>query len=67
MKNLYNIDNFDWEIYVQYNPDLKNNNIVTKEQAFNHFKNVGFKENRFISSTQLQIYHSYDWNNYKNK
>lgn len=67
MKSLYHIDNFDWEIYAYCNPDLKKNNIITKEQVLNHFKTFGLKENRFINSKQLQLYFYYDWNLYKNE
>ena len=67
MKNLYHIDNFDWEIYLLCNPDLKKSNINTKSQALNHFKTNGINENRFINTTLLQIYYTYDWITYKKK
>lgn len=39
-------DNFDWEFYTNYYPDLKNAGINTKEKALNHYHNYGHKENR---------------------
>ena len=66
MESLYNVNNFEWDIYLLCNPDLKKNNINTKEQAFIHFKNYGINENRFININLLKLYYFNDWVKYKN-
>ena len=40
------MDNFDWKYYVENNPDLKENNITTKEKAIKHWNSYGKNENR---------------------
>jgi hypothetical protein len=38
---------FDWEIYLELNPDLtENDSNITKEDAYNHWINYGKKEGR---------------------
>ena len=40
MKNLYQLDDLDWEIYLLCNPDLKKNNMtIGNELSLKHFKN----------------------------
>ena len=67
MKNLYQLDDLDWEIYLLCNPDLKKNNILTQQQSIKHFKDSGINENRFINTKLLELYNHYDWNIYRNK
>jgi hypothetical protein len=45
-------DIFDWEIYIELNPDLK---LLSKEEAINHWNKFGTMENR--------LYY-FDWFNY---
>ena len=40
------IDNFDWKFYASNNLDLIDNNIISKEELWNHWINFGKFENR---------------------
>jgi hypothetical protein len=40
------IEDFDWNFYIENNLDLKENNINTKESAINHWINFGQYEDR---------------------
>lgn len=41
-----NIQDFDWNFYIENNLDLKENNINTKESAIEHWLSFGQNENR---------------------
>ena len=45
-EDLADFDEFDWEMYIELNSDLKNFGVVTKEVAYNHWKHHGIKEGR---------------------
>lgn len=45
------VKNFDWEIYLLNYPELVNKGIKTKEDAINHYKKIGFFENRSFKIT----------------
>ena len=47
--------NFGKDDYLEFNPDLINNDICTKDKAIIHFKNNGFKENRLYSNYHYLI------------
>jgi hypothetical protein len=57
----YNIDIFDWEYYLNYYVDLKDSNIKTKIEAFDHWINNGIKENRIFFKL---TYKFFDWEKY---
>jgi len=40
------LKNFDWEIYLLNYPELASKGVKTREDAINHYKRVGFFENR---------------------
>lgn len=48
-----NLKQFDYKFYINYYKDLKENNIDTYEKAYQHYKNHGLNENRFISAEHL--------------
>ena len=60
------MNNFEWNIYLNQNPDLVENNINTKEKAFIHFKMHGKNEKRFYNKKMVDLWENYDWNKYKN-
>src|SRR5258706_15773439 len=65
-KNLANQD-FDWENYLLFNPDLGNARIDTQEKALQHWLEFGIKENRygFKPSEFLKTMMTYfDWEFY---
>ena len=66
MNNFYNINYFEWDIYLEKNPDLVKNNINTKEKAIIHFKTHGINEKRFINRKMIELWENYDWIKYKN-
>lgn len=45
-KTIINYENFNWKYYVNRYLDLKNSNIITKKQAWEHLINFGEKELR---------------------
>ena len=59
--NHSNINEFDYEFYIQYYDDLLVNGIFNKELAYNHYINNGIKENR-ISNLNFN-YHYYKLHN----
>ena len=63
MSNSYhsNIDELDYEFYIQYYDDLLLNGIYNKELAFNHYINNGEGEKR-ISNLNFN-YHYYKLHN----
>lgn len=61
--NLYIMNNFfDWEFYLDYNKDLKNNNINNQEKAWLHYIKFGIYENRIVYKKK-----NFDWEFYVNK
>lgn len=47
--------NFDWEVYVELNSDLKDSGVSTKMDAYHHWKNHGINEGRL---------YKFDWCTY---
>jgi GR25 family glycosyltransferase involved in LPS biosynthesis len=66
MNEYYNLENFDWNIYLDKNPDLIKNNINTMEKAIIHFKTHGINEKRIINKKMIELWENYDWLKYKN-
>jgi len=64
--------NFDWKFYLYANPDLKKDNIITKNQAEKHFFNYGRFENRKykiekkVNDFDNNIYYIINKNKYDN-
>lgn len=55
-------ENFNWKKYIAYYKDLKNDNIDTKEKAWNHWIKYGEKEGRvYFDYTE---YKNFDWETY---
>ncbi len=55
-------ENFNWKKYVTYYQDLKNDNLDTKEKAWNHWTKYGEKEGRiYFDYTE---YKNFDWETY---
>ncbi len=50
-----NVDNFDWQFYLTYYPDLKTAGIDTSKKALDHYLLHGYKEKRLIHSDSLHI------------
>jgi hypothetical protein len=48
MKIEINKENFDWKFYIEYHTDLKENEILLKDDAWDHWINNGIYENREI-------------------
>ena len=61
-KNILDINSFHWKFYVNFYDDL----YVLKnyKDALLHYKNKGFKENRFFSIYHNYLYLNYDWEKY---
>ena len=55
------IDDFDFEFYIFYYPDLKKANIVSLKSAFYHFKNKGLKEGRYGTKNDADIFFNNSW------
>jgi len=64
MYKYYNIEKFDWKIYLENNLDL--NNINNEKKAIIHFINHGIKEYRIINEEMVKLWNNYDWGQYKN-
>lgn len=47
--NTITYENFDWELYININKDLKQCNIFNKESAWSHWSNCGSVEERAVS------------------
>ena len=65
--NKIDIDNFNWDLfqwtfYKTIYPDLK---IKNEKQAIDHFKKIGYKQNRLHSIRDSYLYDSFDWHRYK--
>ena len=61
----YNLENFEWNIYLEYNEDLFKNNINTEKKAIIHFINHGINEYRIINKEMVLLWKNYDWFKYK--
>ena len=70
-------NSFDWEKYIFYYEDLENDNIDTKEKAWNHWKKHGKKEGRIYfdlneksttkpMSLDMTIDEYFNWDKYVN-
>jgi hypothetical protein len=70
-------DSFDWENYIFFYEDLQNDNINTKEKAWNHWKKHGKNEGRLYfdlknknsnapTSFDMSIDDYFDWEKYVN-
>ena len=53
--------NFDWEFYLVYYPDLKKNGLATQKQAQWHYNRYGKKEGRICNKNEV------DWHFYLKK
>ena len=56
---------FDWRFYVSYNSDLTN--VSSKKEAWNHFIEYGFNENRYYSKDLIKeemLKIGFDWKFY---
>ena len=63
--NLCNeLDNFDWKKYVNTYTDLQQNNITTKEKAWNHWICHGKKERRVFYVVNEIEYDNFNWEQY---
>jgi len=58
-------ENFNWIKYVSYYSDLKNDNINTKEKAYNHWIKYGKNEGRIYFDNNAE-YENFDWKTYVN-
>jgi len=47
-------DLFNWKDYIDLNPDIKKY-VKTKDEAINHWKNIGLKEMRLCNKKQLEV------------
>jgi hypothetical protein len=43
---------FDWQFYLKHNPDLKDRDITTEEQAIEHYSNYGYLEERWSNEEE---------------
>ena len=64
--NKIKLEDFHWEFYLFMNEDLSKNNILTYQEAYEHFKENGIKEDRFYSHSQYLLFLNYNWNQYIN-
>ena len=62
---IMNINNFDWEFYLDYYKDLRKNGIKTENQAINHYLTHGKKEKRIINKNMIKN-KEFDWEFYTN-
>jgi hypothetical protein len=62
-------DDFDWEFYLGFYPDLTNAGVTTKEQALDHWWNHGRWEERAYNQQLIEILveipDDFDWKFYK--
>ena len=48
------LETFDWEFYLSVNPDLRlSQGVSSKEEAVDHYKRAGYKEDRWASPYDL--------------
>jgi glycosyltransferase involved in cell wall biosynthesis len=53
----FTFDDFDYEYYLENNPDLKASNIISKEQLWKHWISFGYKENRHARKiNEIKLY-----------
>lgn len=59
------IRNFNWDLF-DYNFYIKINNLKlkNKQEAINHFKNIGYKLNLLHDIKHSNLYFNYDWDKY---
>ena len=61
---------FDWKYYIENNEDIKKQNNITKEDAWEHYFNYGIYENRPINiiltcdNYEEILFDNFDWENY---
>ena len=58
------LDNFDWKKYVNAYTDLQQDNITTKEKAWNHWIRHGKKEGRVFYILNEIEYDNFNWEQY---
>ena len=63
---IMNINNFDWEFYLDYYKDLRKNGIKNEDQAITHYLNHGKKEKRIINKNMIKKNKEFDWEFYTN-
>ena len=49
------VDLFNWNDYLELNPDLKNLDITTEESAKDHWEKIGSKQMRLCNKYQLDV------------
>lgn len=47
------MENFDYIFYLNFYPDIRKAGLITKKQAYNHYRKYGKKEGRVCSYNQL--------------
>lgn len=47
------MENFDYMFYLNFYPDIRKAGLITKKQAYNHYRKYGKKEGRVYSYNQL--------------
>ena len=62
LKKNIDIDYFHWKFYLDFYDDL--NAIKNYQDALNHLKKNGLKENRYFSIFHNYLYLNYDWEKY---
>jgi hypothetical protein len=55
---------FNWQGYISKYPDLQKAGIKTREQAWNHWINLGKKENRSFEEPKEELETEFDWEMY---
>jgi hypothetical protein len=61
--NIIYDENFNWKKYISYYADLKNDNINTREKAYNHWIKYGKNEGRIYFDNNVD-YDNFDWKTY---
>lgn len=46
------MNKFDWKYYINKYPDLRDQGIVNRVKALQHYKKYGCKEKRFMNELQ---------------
>jgi len=62
--NIIYDENFNWNKYLSYYSDLRNDNITTKEKAYSHWIKYGKNEGRIYFDNS--DYNNFDWKTYVN-
>ena len=58
---MVNLEDFDFDFYIFYYPDLKKAKISSLKSAFDHYKNKGMKEGRFGTKNDADIFYNNSW------